>query len=67
MINWLADLLLNIGGVFTRWIFGNDLPGSRYQVLAMMFATLVLAAVVVAIAYWQSLVTLWESRWKPRK
>ena len=38
---------------FARWIFGNDLPESRYQVLAMMFATLVLAMVVVAIAYWQ--------------
>jgi hypothetical protein len=38
---------------------------ASFVVIQMMVATLVLAAVVFALVYWQSLVEYWQSRWRP--
>jgi hypothetical protein len=67
MIDWMATWLLNFGGDLAHAIFGRDLPESRYDLLQMMFATLTLAAIIVAIIYFPRLVNSWVSRWKTRK
>ncbi len=61
-LSWLADLLLSAGAVVASWFVGKDAPS--FVVIQMMVATLVLAAVVSLIVYWQSLVEYWRSRWK---
>ena len=63
-LSWPADLLLNAGGVVASWFVSKDAPS--FVVIQMMIATLVLAAVVSACVYWQSLVEYWQSRWRPR-
>ena len=63
-LSWPADLLLNAGGVVASWFVSKDAPS--FVVIQMMVATLVLAAVVSAFVYWQSLVEYWQSRWRPR-
>jgi hypothetical protein len=62
-LSWPAELLLNAGGVVASWFVSKDAPS--FVVLQMMVATLVLAAVVSAFVYWQSLVEFWQSRWRP--
>jgi hypothetical protein len=63
-LSWLADLLLNVGGLVASWFLSKDAPS--FMVLQMMVATLVLAAVVSVFVYWQSLVEFWQSHWRPR-
>ena len=63
-LSWPADLLLNAGGVVASWFVSKDAPS--FVVIQMMIATLVLAAVVSAFVYWQSLVEFWQSRRSPR-
>ena len=53
-LSWPADLLLNAGGVVASWFVSKDAPS--FVVIQMTIATLVLAAVVSAFVYWQSLV-----------
>ena len=67
MLDWLlwpADELLSAGGYFASWFASKDTPG--FLLLQMMMATLVLAAIVSLIVYWQSLVDYFRSRWKFR-
>ena len=67
MVDWLlwpADALLSAGGYLASWFATQDTPG--FLLLQMMAATLVLAAVVSLIVYWQSVVDYCRSRWKFR-
>src|SRR5262249_16198938 len=63
-LTWPADQLLRIGGVVAGWFFSRD--ATSFTVVQMMFATLVLAAFVTLIVFWQTLVEYWRSFWKPR-
>ena len=63
-LTWPADLLLNAGGLVASWFDSKEM--SSFVIIQMMVATLVLAAIVSAIAYWQSLVEYWQSLRKPR-
>jgi hypothetical protein len=63
-LSWPADLLLNAGAVVASWFISKD--ATNFALVQMMVATLVLAAVVTAFVYWQSLVEYWKSRWRPR-
>jgi hypothetical protein len=63
-LSWPADLLLNAGGAVASLFVSKE--AASFVVIQMMVATLVLAAVVSAIVYWQSLVEYWRSRWRPR-
>jgi Tfp pilus assembly protein PilV len=65
MLDWLANLLLSAGAGVADLFVSQDEPG--FAVIQMMIATLVLAAVVTAVVYWQSLVRYWEARWRSRK
>jgi len=58
-------LLLNAGAVVASWFVSKD--ATNFALVQMMVATLVLAAVVSAFVYWQSLVEYWKSRWRPRE
>ena len=64
-LSWPADLLLNAGAVVASWFVSKD--ATNFALVQMMVATLVLAAVVTAFVYWQSLVEYWKSRWRPRE
>ena len=63
-LSWPADLLLNAGAVVASWFISKD--ATNFALVQMMVATPVLAAVVTAFVYWQSLVEYWKSRWRPR-
>lgn len=63
-LTWPADLLLNAAGSIAGWFVSKDVPS--FVVIQMMVATLVLAAIVSAIVFWQSLVEYWQALWKPR-
>ena len=58
-LGWLADLLLNAGAGVASWFISRDAPS--FIVVQMMVATLVLAAVVCLIVYWQTVVEYWRS------
>lgn len=62
MIDWLAQLLLGAGASFAELFENEDAPG--FVVVQMMMATLVLAAVVAVIVYWQSLFEYFRSHRK---
>ena len=62
-LSWPADLLLNAGAVVASWFVSKD--ATNFVLIQMMVATLVLAAVVTALIYCQSLVEYWRSRWRP--
>ena len=64
-LSWPADLLLNAGAVVASWFVSKD--ATNFALVQMMVATLVLAAVVSAFVYWQSLVEYWKSRWRSRE
>jgi len=53
-LTWPVDQLLRIGGVIAAWFFGEDATG--FTLVQMGFATLVLAAFVALIVFWQTLV-----------
>ncbi|HUL87336.1 MAG TPA: hypothetical protein VLU23_04030 [Pseudolabrys sp.] len=63
-LGWLADLLLNAGAGVASLFVSKDAPG--FVLFQMAMATLVLAAVVSLIVYWQTLVEYWRSYWRPR-
>jgi hypothetical protein len=63
-LSWPADALLYIGGIVASWIVSSDAPD--FIVVQMMIATLVLAAVVATVVYWQTFVEFWKSAWKSR-
>lgn len=63
-LGWLADLLLSAGANVASLFVSKDASG--FVLFQMAMATLVLAAIVAAIVYWQSLVEFWRSYWKPR-
>jgi hypothetical protein len=65
VLDWLADFLLNAGAAVTSWFVSKD--ATNFVVLQMMVATLVLAAIVSVMVYWQSLVEYWKSRQRLRK
>jgi hypothetical protein len=65
MLEWLANMLLDGGAGIAHWFVGSDT--ASFPVVQMMLATLVLAAVVAAIVYWQDLVKFCETRWARRK
>jgi isoprenylcysteine carboxyl methyltransferase (ICMT) family protein YpbQ len=44
--------------------FNQD--ATSFTVVQMMFATLMLAAFVLLIVFWQTLGEYWRSLWKPR-
>jgi hypothetical protein len=52
-LTWPADQLLWIGGVVAGWFFSKD--ATSFTVVQMMVATLVLAAFVALLVFWQSL------------
>ena len=67
MLDWLtrpADWLLSAGGVVASWFFSKD--AVSFTVVQMMFATLMLAAFLSLIVFWQTLVEYWRSLWKTR-
>ena len=57
-------LLLSAGGVVASWFFSKD--ATSFTVVQMMFATLMLAAFLSLIVFWQTLVEYWRSHWKTR-
>ena len=61
-LTWPADQLLRIGGVVAAWFFSEDATG--FTLVQMGFATLVLAAFVVLIVFWQALVEYCRSLWR---
>jgi hypothetical protein len=61
-ITWPANLLLRAGGAVASLFVSQDVPS--FGIIQMMVATLVLAAVITLIVYWQSLVDYWRSLWK---
>jgi len=61
-LTWPADQLLRIGGVVAGWFFSKD--ATSFTVVQMMFATLVLAAFVALLVFWQRLVEYCRSLWK---
>ena len=63
-LTWPADQLLRIGGVVAGWFFSKD--ATSFTVVQMMFATLVLAAFVALLVFWQRLVEYCRSLWKTR-
>jgi hypothetical protein len=63
-LTWPADLLLRIGGVVAGWFFSKD--ATSFTVVQMMVATLVLAALVALLVFWQTLFEYWRSLWKKR-
>ena len=63
-LTWPADQLLRVGGVLAGWLFGKD--ATSFTVVQMMFATLVLAAFVALLVFWQRLVEYCRSLWKTR-
>jgi hypothetical protein len=64
-LTWPADFLLNVGGWVAGWFLSKD--AISFEVAQAMFATLVLAAVVTLIVYWQTLVGYWRSLWRRMK
>jgi hypothetical protein len=67
MLDWLtrpADWLLSAGGFVASWFFSED--ATSFTVVQMMFATLMLAALVALIVFWQTLVQYLRSLWKLR-
>ncbi len=63
-LTWPADVLLNVGGWVAGWFFDKD--ATSFIVVQMMFATLVLAAVVALLAYWETVSEYWKSLWKSK-
>jgi hypothetical protein len=63
-LTWPADQLLRIGGVVAGWFFSKE--ATSFTVVQMMFATLVLAAFVTLLVFWQQLVEYFRSLWKTR-
>ena len=63
-LTWPADQLLRVGGVVAGWFFRKD--ATSFTVVQMMFATLVLAAFVALLVFWQRLVEYCRSLWKTR-
>ena len=61
-LTWPADLLLSTGGYVASWFFSKD--ATSFVVVQMMFATLVLAAIMSLIVYWQTLFGYLRSRRK---
>ena len=67
MLDWLtrpAEFFLSTGGVVASWFFSKD--AVSFTVVQMMFATLMLAAFLSLIVFWQTLVEYWRSLWKAR-
>ena len=64
-LTWPADVLLAVGSVVASLFVSKDAPS--FVVIQMMVATLVLAAFVALIVYWQALADYWRSRWKARE
>ena len=64
-LTWPANLLLSIGGWAVSCFISRD--ATNFDVVQMMFATLVLAAFVALIAYRQTLFEYWRSLWKSRE
>ena len=63
-LGWLADALLNAGADVASVFVSKDAPG--FVLFQMAMATLMLAAVVSLIVYWQTLVEYWRSYRRPR-
>ena len=63
-LTWPADLLLRAGGFVASWFFSED--ATSFAAVQMMFATLVLAAFVSLIVFWQSLLEYWRALWTNR-
>jgi hypothetical protein len=61
-LTWPADQLLRISGLVAGWFFGKD--ATSFTIVQMGFATLVLAAFVALIVFWQALVKYCRSFWK---
>jgi hypothetical protein len=61
-LTWPADQLLRIGGLVAGWFFSNGDTG--FTLVQMGFATLVLAAFVALIVFWQALVEYCRALWK---
>jgi hypothetical protein len=61
-LTWPADQLLRIGGVVASWFFSEDATG--FILVQMGFATLVLAALVALLVFWQALVDYFRFLWK---
>jgi hypothetical protein len=63
-LSWPADQLLRIGGVVAGLFFSKD--ATSFTVIQMMVATLVLAAFVTLLVFWQSLFEYCRSLRKAR-
>jgi len=63
-LTWPADQLLRVGGIVAGWFFSKD--ATSFTVVQMMFATLVLAAFVALLVFWQRLIEYCRSLWKTR-
>ena len=59
-----ADQLLRIGGVVAGWFISKD--AISFTAVQMMFATIVLAAFIALIVFWQSVIKYCRSLWKSR-
>jgi hypothetical protein len=64
-LTWPADELLRIGGVVAGWFFSEE-NATGFTLVQMGFATLVLAAFVALIVFWQALVEYCRSVLKGR-
>jgi hypothetical protein len=59
-LSWPADVLLNVGGWIASWFFDKNAIG--FPLEEMMFATLVLAAIIALIVYWDAVIGYWEAQ-----
>jgi hypothetical protein len=65
MIDWVIRSFLDVGAVVASWFVSKDAAG--FDVISTMIATLVLAAILCLVIYWQSLVGYWRSRRRSRE
>jgi hypothetical protein len=63
-LTWPGELLLRWGGVVASWFFSED--AVTFTVVQMMFATIVLAAVLALIVFWQRVIEYCRSVWRAR-
>ena len=61
-LTWPADELLSAGGWVASWFY--DKGTANFLLVQMMFATLVLAAIVTLMICWQPIVEYLRSRLK---
>ena len=59
MIDWLANSLSRAGAVVASWFVSQD--AANFDFFSGLMAVLLLAAIVLTIVFWESLLDYWRS------